>query len=397
MTDLDALGASFAARFGSQPTVVVRAPGRVNLIGEHTDTTGGLVLPFAIEPSIWVAAAPAGNTITAYSEAMDHTIEWPVDGSRTTTPHRWGQYVGGVIAELRAEGIPVSGTSLWIGGDLPIGRGLASSAALCVAMIQALLRLYRPSDHRLETGATRLGTRLEMAHLVQRVERDHVGTPCGLMDPYVCLFGRRDHALLLDCRTDTHEYVPMTLPGFRWMLIDTGITHELASGAYAQRVAECNAATEAITKIAPGVRSLRDLTPQTLERYAPHLNTVLARRARHIVSENERVRRSVAALGSSDADRVGACLEEGHRSLCDQFEVSTPEIEQLQKIVSRVPGVVGVRLVGGGFGGSLLALVRRQNVSDLRAMLMKLPSRAHPHEGGLLEVGPAAGAVWWAR
>lgn len=408
MADIDSVGTCFAGRFGSQPTVVARAPGRVNLIGEHTDYTGGLVLPFAIEPCVWVAAAAtAGNTMTAYSEAMDHTIEWPVDGSRTTKPDRWGKYVGGVVAELRAAEIPVSGTSLWIGGDLPIGQGLASSAALCVALTQALLRLYcpsddrletgpTPSDHRLETGPTPLATYLEVARLVQRVERDHVGTPCGIMDPYVCLLGKRGHALLLDCRTHTHEYVPMILPGFRWMLIDTGIAHQLASGAYAQRVAECNAATEAIAELTPGVRSLRDLTPPTLEDYVPHLDTVLARRVRHIVTENERVRQSVAALRDSDADRLGACLSEGHRSLCDQFEVSTPQIEELQRVVSRVSGVVGARLVGGGFGGSLLALVRQQNAADLRTRLMKLPSRTHLREGGLLEVCPADGAASWA-
>lgn len=399
MTDLDSVGTCFTGRFGSQPTVVARAPGRVNLIGEHTDYTGGLVLPFAIEPCVWVAAAgTAGNTMTAYSEAMDHPIEFSIDGSPTTKPDRWGKYVDGVVAELRAAGIRVSGTSLWIGGDLPIGRGLASSAALCVAITQALLRLYRPSDDRdqLETGPAPLATHLAVARLVQRVERDHVGTPCGIMDPYVCLFGKQDHALLLDCRTDTHEYVPLTLPGFRWMLIETGIVHQLASGAYAQRVTECNAAAEAIAKVAPGVRSLRDLTPQTLEEYVPHLDTVLARRVRHVVTENDRVRQSVAALRDSDADRLGACLLQGHRSLCDQFEVSTPQIEELVHVVSRVSGVVGARLVGGGFGGSLLALVRQQNAADLRTTLDKLPSRTHLHEGGLLEVYPADGAASWA-
>lgn len=398
MTDLDSVRTGFAKRFGSQPTVAARAPGRVNLIGEHTDYTGGLVLPFAIEPCVWVAmAATAGNTMTAHSEAMDHTIEWPIDGSRTTRPDRWGKYVGGVVAELRAAGIPVSGTSVWIGGDLPLGQGLGSSAALCVAITQALLRLYRPADDRLETGPTPLPTDLAVARLVQRVERDHVGTPCGLMDPYVCLFGKRGHALLLDCRTHTHEYVPMILPGFRWMLIDTGIAHQLASGAYAQRVAECNAAAEAIAEVAPGARSLRDLTPQALEEYVPHLEPVLARRARHIVTENERVGQSVAALRDSDANRLGACLQEGHRSLCDQFEVSTPQIEELLRVVSRVSGVVGVRLVGGGFGGSLLALVGQQNAADLRTTLAKLPGRAHLHDGGLLEVSPADGAASWAR
>ena len=387
MTDVDHIGTRFAGRFGSQPTVMARAPGRVNLIGEHTDYTGGLVLPFAIEPSVWVAAATTPDrTITAYSEAMDHTIEWPIDESRATIPDGWAKYVGGVVTELRAEGIPVSGTSLWIGGDLPLGHGLASSAALCVALAQALLRLYRPSDHRLETH-------LEVARLVQRVERDHVGTPCGIMDPYICLLGRRDHALLLDCRSDTHVYVPMILPGLRWVLIDTGLAHHLASGAYAQRVAECEAATEAIAKITPDVRTLRDLTPQALEECVAQLDTVQAQRVRHIVTENERVRRSVAALRDSDADRLGACLNEGHRSLCDHFEVSAPEIEELRDIVLCVSGVVGARLVGGGFGGSLLALVREHNVADLRTTLAKLPSRTNLHDGGVLQVSPADGAA----
>jgi len=395
MTDLAVAQARFAERFGRRPTVVVRAPGRVNLIGEHTDHAEGWVLPFAIESAVWVAAAPSHQSITAYSQAMDQTIEWPIDRPFTSTHRHWARYVGGMIAELGHEGIPVTGASLWIGGDLPIGRGLASSAALCVAVGEALAGLHRPAcpHPRLESDGAAI--RLTAAMRVQRVERDHAGTPCGLMDPYVCLLGRADHALLLDCRAMTHELVPMTLPDARWMVIDTGVIHEHSTGAYARRVAECRAAAESIARACPGVRSLRDVTSAMLEEHVGVLDPILARRARHVVAENHRVHQTAAALRNGEAERLGDGLRGAHRSLRDLFEVSTPEIDQLVDYLSAIPGVHGARLIGGGFGGSLLALVDKRRATDLRTMLLRLPGRSRMSDGGVLEVRSADGAATW--
>ena len=229
MMDTAAISDAFEQHFGRRPGVVARAPGRVNIIGEHTDYNAGLVLPFAIRQSVQIAAGAAdGSEIAAHSLGLEQTAAFPTTVDEPSRRDTWQNYLRGVCHGLRRRGVAVRGAELLIGGDLPIGGGVSSSAALCVATALALLKL---------SGAAL--PKLEIAKLAREAEHDFAGTPCGIMDPYAILFGRADHALLLDCRDNTHEWQPIDLGLAQFVLIDSDVAHELSSGGYEQRVREC--------------------------------------------------------------------------------------------------------------------------------------------------------------
>jgi galactokinase len=337
--------------------VVAWAPGRVNLIGEHTDYNQGLCLPFAIERGITVTATRRAHDIEAHARDLRQSDAFPVGSIEPAGG--WRSFVRGVVAELRADGFPVVPASLEIAGDVPAGAGLGSSAALEVALCLALLELAGVRDP----------DRIRLAKLCSRVENEWVGAQTGLLDQLAVLFGRERHALRLDMATLHVEPVPLALGGWSLVTADSGTRHAHAASGYNERRAECQAACEAL-----GLSSLRDATWSDVDR----LPAPLDRRVRHVVSENERVVEMVDALRASDAEAVGRLLDESHASLRDDYEVSVSAVENLIADVKE-SGARGARIVGGGFGGNVLALFP--------------PDVEPPETTTSVSAGPAAGVL----
>jgi galactokinase len=312
------------------------APGRVNLIGEHTDYNHGLALPFAIAEGITVRATACDDRrIYAHAHDRGEVDEFALAEAMPTTG--WRAFVRGVVTELRGAGYPLVGARLEIGGDLPPGGGLSSSAALEVALCLALLALIGVAD----------ADRVELARLCSRVESEWVGAQTGLLDQLASLYGAPDTALLIDFQALEVNPVPLRLEnGWRLVTLDSGERHVNANSAYNERRAECAEACELL-----GVDSLRDTTRDAVER----LPDPLRRRARHVLGENLRVKDTVAALRADDLPTVGRLLNASHASLRDQYEVSTPAIEATVERLLQA-GAAGARIVGGGFGGHVLGL-----------------------------------------
>jgi galactokinase len=347
------------------------APGRVNLIGEHTDYNEGLAMPIAIGEGVTVTAdAAAGATITARALDLDEEdafeLEWPI------RVEGWRSFVRGAVAELRRAGVPLRGAELDIHGDVPRGAGLSSSAAFEVALCMALLALAdtRPPG-KLELGQLELG-KLELAQLCSRVENEWVGARTGLLDQIASLYGERDHALRIDFRSLDVDPVKLELGGFRLVILDSGERHSHAASGYNERRAECARACKEL-----GLTSLRDATLEMAYR----LEEPLADRVRHVVSENARVEESVDALSQGEMTTFGRLLNASHASLRDLFDVSTPAVEEA---VGRLhaAGAIGVRLIGGGFGGSVLGLLPPGRELPLGAMEVRAGPGARLAENG---------------
>ena len=318
------------------------APGRVNLIGEHTDYNGGFVLPAAIGLGTTIRVKPVdGTKLVIRSKQMSDAAEVAVAGLASATPRKhWSDYVIGVAKELALLNIAVAPAELEIDATVPTGSGLSSSAALEVATAYALL-------------AGRSMDKLEIARLCQRAERNFVGMPCGIMDQYTSVFGVAHHAILLDCRDFTHELVPIP-EGVEIVAVNTMVKHELGSSAYRQRVAEC---AEALSHF-PGKATLRDVSLEELERTAAQIPEVPLARARHVILECWRVQQFHAAAQAGDLNRMGQLFVESHRSLQHDYAVSCEELDYLVDTALTIPGVIGARMTGGGFGGCTVNLVR---------------------------------------
>jgi len=345
---------AFEARFGGSPECVVRAPGR-----EHTDYTGGLVLPIAINRALLIGArATAGTALEIHSTQFDQSVQIDGEVVHAEPDERWSRYVVGVIELLKRQGVSVPGTQMWIGGDLPPGAGLASSAALEVGVALALLR--------------RVGRTLRpvtLAALCRQAEHEYAGSPCGIMDQLCCTLAKAGHALLIDCRSMAVEHVPLNLGSAAIVVIDSGVKHSIAGSAYAARRRECAAALAGINEVEPSVTSLRDVTEARIPFDSGHLDDTLVRRLRHVVTENARVNRAVDALRAGDVPVLGRLMSESHASLRDDFEVSCEELDAIVSAAMSVEGVYGARLTGGGFGGCVIALAARDAIASLEAAI----------------------------
>src|SRR5262245_7075966 len=344
---------------------IYRAPGRVNPIGEHTDYNDGFVMPAAIGFSTWIALAPRDDRkLSIYSENFSERVEFDlsgIDGSGASPrpAAHWSDYVCGVAVALERAGYILRGGDMLIRGEVPIGSGLSSSAAIEVAAGYALLEA---SEHTVD--------RAELAKLCQRAENEYVGMRCGIMDQFISCCGREGRALLLDCRS--LDYRPLPLPGAaRLVVCNTMIKHELASGEYNRRRAECEAGVERLASFLPGARALRDVTPAELERYGRELPEVVYRRCRHVTGENARVMAAAAALEQNDLAAFGRLMSESHRSLSDDYQVSCDELDLLVELASRVEGVYGARMMGGGFGGCTINLVSAESVAEFERVVAR--------------------------
>ncbi len=332
-------------RFGA-PMRMFRAPGRVNLIGEHTDYNDGFVMPAALEFYTYVAISPrTDRNIQMYSLDFQQDREFDLDAMAPGPLRDWSDYVRGVAAALDAAGHRVSGANLVIEGEVPMGAGLASSAAIEVASALAFL-----ANSGIELDRT------QMAQLCQRAEHTYAGTKCGIMDQFISCFGQAKHALLLDCRSLEHQ--PLNIDErVRIVVCDTKVKHNLAAGEYNRRRAHCEAGVHHLQEHLPGVHALRDVTLEDLQHYRGHLPEVTFRRCRHVISENDRVLAAAKALRSADLSKFGQLMVESHRSLREDYEVSCPELDLMVEIALKLRGVFGARMTGGGFGGCTVNLV----------------------------------------
>jgi len=327
---------------------VVRAPGRVNLIGEHTDYNDGFVLPMAIDLETRLEFTSTDDRVVDLVRTeTGERVRIDLDERATPETGRrgdWTDYVAGTAWALREAGGPAGGFIGAISGNLPLGQGLSSSAALELACAWAL-----------SGGESPLADRLAIALACQRAENEFVGVPCGILDQFAVAFGVRDAALLLDCRSLEHR--PVALPAAAALLLaESGVMRELRGSGYEQRRRECEAAAAGLAAIEPSVRTLRDVTPDLLERARDRLDERLHRRARHVVTENDRVLATVRAFEADDLPAAGRAFLASHASLRDDFDASVPAVDRLVEVAAAIHGVHGARLTGGGFGGAVVVL-----------------------------------------
>lgn len=344
------LAASFRARFGGEPRLF-QAPGRINIIGEHTDYCGGFVLPAAIDRWCRAAAAPNDRgTLRVASATLGEQAE--LDLAALARRGDWTDYVAGVAATLLRAGVPVAGADLLIESDVPMGAGVSSSAALEVAVALALLAL---------AGGTADGR--QVALWAQAAENDFVGVPCGIMDQFASANGVAGGAVMLDCRS--LEATPAHLPaGATFLLVNSMAERRLASGEYRARREDCEAAAAAL-----GVASLRDVAAADLPAALARLEGGPARRCRHVVTENARVLAAMKAMALGDLPGLGRLMDQSHQSLSDDMEVSLPALDRLARIARATPGVHGARMMGGGFGGCVIALVDQDRADAAMAAI----------------------------
>ncbi len=343
------LGDSFVRLFGETPRIY-QAPGRVNLIGEHTDYNDGFVMPAAVGFYTWAAVAPRSDRrLVVHSQNFSERAEFLLDSLPGKGRHHWSDYVVGVATMLDEKGVRLPGANLLLQGDVPQGAGLSSSASLEVAVCSALLGIAgREMDMQ------------DVALLCQRAENEFVGARCGIMDQFISSHGRRDHALLLDCRSLAYRLLPLRRDT-RLVICNTMVRHSLALGEYNQRRAECESGVAALARHLPNVRALRDVS-QDFATVSRHLPDTVMRRCRHVIHENARVLQAATALEKGDLEEFGNLMRQSHQSLRDNFEVSCPELDLMVELSTRVQGVYGARMTGGGFGGCTVNLVREDCV-----------------------------------
>ncbi len=347
MFDVERLRAEFQALYAA-PAQVFSAPGRVNLIGEHTDYNEGFVLPMAIERRTYVAGAPNGSShIRVKSLTLGQNFDFDLKHPGPKRRGSWLDYVEGTARALLDRAIPVVGCDLLIDSNVPTGAGVSASAALELAVGIALSMLSGTADP----------DRVKLALAGQAAEHQYVGTMCGIMDQYIAAMGQEDAALLIDCRTLETQSVPIRLGDVSVLICDTRVKHELSSSEYNLRRAECLRASNILAKSLPGVRSLRDVTVADFGRFATELPGVVRSRCRHVVTENARTLAAVEALTAGDLAQMGRLMTESHVSLRDDYQVSCEELDVAVDIAIAQPGVYGSRMTGGGFGGCTVTLV----------------------------------------
>ena len=364
----------FRAVFGhAGPIRIVRAPGRVNLIGEHTDYNDGFVMPMALEAAVRIALVPQdGPVVALWSEQFEERGEFRLGEPEAADAPHWLRYPMKVAEVLAEAGVALRGLRGVVDGDVPVGAGLSSSAAHEVASALALLVAAKPvtppgpaavvaETHGLSTG--------RLAALCQQAEH-RVGVRCGIMDQFISLHGRRGHAIVLDCRDLSYEAVPLPSDRCKVVVVDSGVRRKLTSGAYNERRSQCEEGAGRLRKFDPDIRQLRDVSPDLFKAHEAALPQVVRRRCRHVITENARVMESVAALKAGDLERFGRLMNSSHDSLRDDYEVSGPQLDRLVEIARSVPGVLGSRLTGAGFGGCTVTLARPEAVEPLRAAIL---------------------------
>lgn len=343
------LAATYRAQFDAEPLLIC-SPGRVNLIGEHTDYNEGFVLPAAIDKAIYLAVGPRSDDQLHFI-AVD--LQQTYTGSTDTflKTETWADYLLGVFDQFQKAGLLTGGMNVVFGGTIPIGSGLSSSAALENGVGLALSELFNKGEV----------DRLDLVRLSQKAENQFVGVQCGIMDMFASMMGRANHVIKLDCRSLQYAYAPLNMEGIRIVLCDSRVKHALAESEYNTRRAECEAGVQ-LVRAAEGdtIRSLRDVTMPMLDKHVKEQNSLLYRRCAYVLEENNRLLEAVGYLDSGNLDAFGQLMYGSHEGLSRMYEVSCPELNILVDIARSIPGVLGSRMMGGGFGGCTINLVRAE-------------------------------------
>jgi galactokinase len=365
---------------GATPAHIYRAPGRVNLIGEHTDYNLGFVCPIAIHLACFAAVSESSTTnLRVYSHNIGEFREWPVSDLASTRPAgHWSDYVIGVAQELIQLGKTIRPLDIAINSTVPVGSGLSSSASMEVSSALALL-----------FGADIDKT--ELAKLCRRAENNFVGVPVGIMDQYVSVFGEQDRAIKIDCRSLTHETAHLPRQA-SIIVVNSMVKHELGDSAYKTRVRECGEAVKAIQQSYPEVQSLRDVSSRMLESVQTLMSDTVFRRARHVITEDDRVGQFMTAASEGDLMRMGRLFLASHRSLQHDYEVSAEELDFLVDTAADFSGVFGARMTGGGFGGCTVNLVAPDRVEAFEAHIAEAYRRAFSKETRIYRCRPSSGA-----
>ena len=381
------VAAEFQKHYGRAPRWIVAAPGRVNVIGEHTDYNDGFVLPMAIERyAIMAADAPLPGSVSAASQIsiwdihFDESATIDISSPVTKGTPKWSNYIRGVLCGFQNRGVTIPALDIAFMSTVPLGGGLSSSAALevCTATL-------------MEAATGKVIDPIEKALLAQKAEHDFAGVPCGIMDQFISALGREGHLLLLDCRTRKTELVPMSDPSVALLVINTNVKHELSGGEYAERRAQCEEAAKNL-----GVKSLRDVTPDQLERGKGKLSEVVYRRARHVIGEIERTVHAAEGIRASSWPSVGNLMYASHASLRDDYEVSCKELDDVVEIAEDIGykgGVYGCRMTGGGFGGCCVALVKADCVDAITKKIADDYKIKTGIDAAIFSSRPAAGAT----
>jgi len=354
---IDRVRSAFEASFGRE-SVLVRAPGRVNLIGEHTDYNEGYVLPAAVDRAIYLAMKPSGDKQCHWvSLDLNQTFD-VTPGSFSRSELRWPDYLQGVLVEFGAMDITVPPVDAVFGGDIPIGSGMSSSAALTTGFAFAIDRLFN------------LGLdRVSIAKLGQRAENNFVGMKCGIMDQFASVLGREKTLLQLDCRNLSCVFVPFNRTDVRIALCDSQVKHAHAGGEYNTRRSQCETGVEIVRRHHPKVVSLRDITNDMLEAARPEMEDVVYRRCAYVLAENQRVLAACNALAGNDLTVFGLKMNGSHYGMRDEYEISCPELDILQSVAEGTAGVLGSRMMGGGFGGCTINMVEEAALTDFQKVM----------------------------
>ena len=343
----------FQQVFDNEADLSVQSPGRINLIGEHTDYNNGFVLPAAIDKKVIVGIRKReDDLIVLYAEAFAEKKEVKIPEMKPQGD--WADYMLGVVAQLIKKNYVIGGFEILLKGDIPIGAGLSSSAAVECATIFALNELFHFGLEK-----------MEMVQMAQMAEHEYAGVKCGIMDQFASMFGKKDHLIKLDCRSLEYEYIPFQNQDFVLVLFNSNVKHALVDSEYNIRRNQCNEGVEMIRKYHPQINSLRDADTEMVEKYIRPQDELIYRRCHYVVSENIRLLQLCEALNHNNLDNCGKLMHETHLGLSEDYEVSCPELDLLVKIAMEQPGVIGARLVGGGFGGCTINLVRKENLESV--------------------------------
>ena len=349
------LTALFVEKFATQPTVF-HSPGRINILGEHTDYNEGFVLPAAINKNIYVAISKrTDNEVHLFAADFNESFTTNIENIKPASI-QWPNYILGVVDQLQKNGQAVKGFNLVIDGDIPIGAGLSSSAAVECAVIFALNEIF-------QFGLTRL----QMVPLAQKAEHVFAGVNCGIMDQFASMFGKKNNAIKLDCRSLHYEYVPIKMDGYKIILLNTNVKHNLAASTYNERRQQCEAGVSIIAQNHPAITSLRDVNMAMLKDYVKAVDPLIYKRCKYVVQENERLLGACEDLRKGDIKALGQKMYQTHNGLRYDYDVSCKELDFLVDYVKAIPDVAGARMVGGGFGGCTINLVKEDAVEKLIA------------------------------
>ncbi len=355
--EYDKLKDQFQQLFGKGGKLhIIRAPGRVNLIGEHTDYNDGFVFPMAIEPQVSIVCRSRTDNVVKISSTVfpNEFVEFSIQKKIERSKPAWGNYVRGVAAGLIAAGIPLAGMDALVCNSLPVGSGLSSSAAVEVATARSLLRLI---DSEMESQ--------RVALICQKAEHDYAMVPSGIMDQMIVASAKAGHAMLLDCRGLSQNFIPIDSMDLRVVIVNSMVRHEHSGGEYAMRRRQCEEGVAALKRAHLAIIALRDVTLQQVEAARAQMSELVYRRCRHVVSENNRTTLMAAHLSEKHYDEAGELMVQSHQSLRDDYEVSCPELDLLVDESMKVKGIYGARMTGGGFGGCIVALAIPRAVPNL--------------------------------